>query len=402
MGGMMSYTHTKVACYLGYVTQALANNFAPLLFLIFRDSLGVSLGQVTVLIAVNFGVQLLTDVIASGIADRIGYRPCMIAAHIFAACGIAGLAFLPFIMPPFAGLLVAVVLYACGGGLIEVIISPLVEACPSKNKSAEMSLLHSFYCWGSVAVIAATTLFINGAGEGYWRIAAISWALLPLANAIYFIFVPIRQLCEKSERMPVKKLLTNGRMWLFVIAIFAAGAAELSMSQWASAFAESGLGIPKWAGDIAGPCLFAALMGTARLLGSVFGKRLPLKACLLASGSLCICCYLAAALSPFPVFALAGCALCGFSVGLMWPGIFSISAAELPAGGTAMFALLAVAGDLGGLAGPSAVGAVADGMGGSLQGGILLGVSFPALFVVCMLVMTMIGKRKDKNKTIAE
>ncbi len=386
---LKSYRHTKAACYLGYVTQAAVNNFAPLLFLIFQDLLGVSLPQLTALIAVNFGVQLGADVFASFFADKIGYRACMVAAHLFAAAGFAGFALLPRIMPPFAGLLIAAILCACGGGLIEVVVSPTVEACPTKNKSAEMSLLHSFYCWGSVAVIALSSLFLLIFGRENWPILAAIWAALPLVNALYFCFVPIAPLNGGGESMPKKSLLKSGSLWLFVALILTAGAAEISMSQWAPAFAERGLGVSKTVGDLAGPCLFAALMGAARVLYSTLGKRLPLKACLFGSSVLCIACYLVAGLASLPALALAGCALCGFSVGILWPGVFSLAAERMPAGGTAMFAILAVAGDLGGLCGPTTVGALSDALGGNLQSGLLVGLIFPVVFTFCILLLSL-------------
>lgn len=393
---MKSFTHTKIACYIGYVTQAIVNNLAPLLFLIFNDALGVSMGQVTILITVNFGVQLAVDLISSKIVDKIGYRPCIVAAHVFAGAGFICLALLPAVMPPFAGLLISVILYSCGGGLIEVIISPLIEACPTKNKSSEMSLLHSFYCWGSVAVIAVSTLFLFWSGKAYWQLLVGLWAVLPVANAIYFCFVPIVTLSEHGESLSVKELLKTKRLWLFAMLVLAAGAAEISMSQWASTFAESALGVPKWIGDLTGPCLFAVLMGAARVLYSVLGNKFPLKISLLCSGVLCVVCYFIAGFASVPVLALIGCALCGFSVGILWPGVFSVAAESLPNGGTAMFAFLAVAGDLGGTCGPSLVGALAECFGGDLQTGLLIGSVFPALFVVLIICLIISTRKKSK------
>lgn len=384
--GEKRYVHTKVACYLGYVTQAVVNNFAPLLFLIFQQSLGVSLENVTVLITINFSGQLIVDLLSSVLVDRIGYRPCVVAGHLFAASGLIGLAFLPTVLSAFEGLLVGVILYSLGGGLLEVILGPIIEACPTQNKSSEMSLLHSFYCWGAVIVIAASTCFLLGFGRDAWPFLSCIWAILPLANALYFCFVPIATLNDMAESMPVKQLLKNKYLWLFALLILTAGASEMIMSQWASTFAESGLGVPKWIGDIAGPCLFAALMGVARIINSRLGKKFPLRMILLCSGLLCLICYLLAGLASVPVLALVGCALCGFSVGALWPGVFSISTETIPRGGTAMFAFLALAGDAGGVCGPSVVGIVADRFGGSLQTGLLVGCIFPILFIVLMLV----------------
>ena len=315
------WRHTQYASYFGYITQAIVNNLAPLLFLIFQDVYGIPLEKITLLVTVNFCVQLLVDMVAARFVDKIGYRPCIVAAHLFAAAGLAGLGLLPRLLPdPFVGLLGAVFLYAIGGGLIEVLISPIVEACPTDNKASVMSLLHSFYCWGSVGVILLSTLFLQLFGKGSWTVLALLWALLPLANALWFTKVPIAHLTEEGEGLPLGKLLTNKLFWIFAALMFAAGACELSMSQWASAFAESGLGVSKTVGDLAGPCLFAVLMGCARVIYAKFGDRLNLLNTQMLSAGLCVVAYLLAALSPNPLLALLGCGLCGLSVGILWPG----------------------------------------------------------------------------------
>ena len=377
---LKSFRHTKAACYTGYVTQAIVGNFLPLLFLIFRESFGVSFSQLTVLIAANFVIQLAVDLIAAKFVDKIGYRPCIAAAHVFAAAGIGGIGILPFLLPsPFAGLVVCVVLYAVGGGLIEVLVSPIVEACPAENKASQMSILHSFYCWGSAFVILVSALFLRAAGEYSWRILSYIWAAVPLLNAVYFCFVPIARLNEGGESATFGQLFRMKPFWLFVLLIMAAGAAELSMSQWASAFAESGLGVSKTVGDLAGPCLFAVLMGAARVLHAKLSAKLPLKAC--------------------PALSLAGCALCGFSVGVMWPGTFSMAAEKIPSGGTALFGLLALAGDAGCTLGPSLVGYASDALGGDLKTGLLFAVAFPVLLVLALaLYCPKNPNKKDKSK----
>lgn len=396
---LKSFRHTKTACYCGYVTQAIVNNFAPLLFLVFRAEFGLSLAAVTALVTVNFAVQLLIDLLFSKLADRIGYRTCLVCAHFFAAAGLIGLKAFPLLFShAFAGLLVSAVFYAVGGGLIEVLVSPTVEACPSDNKAGQMSLLHSFYCWGSAAVVLLSTAFLYFAGEALWWILALAWALVPLLNGVYFLFVPIPSLNAEGESMPVKELLGTRRFWLFAALIALAGAAELSMSQWASAFAESGLGVGKAAGDLAGPCLFALLMGTARVLHARFGKKL--KTLLILSGALCVVCYLVAIFAPLPALALAGCALCGFSVGILWPGIFSMAAEGIPRGGTAMFALLALSGDAGCLLGPTVVGLCAERFSDSIAYGLAFALVFPVLFVVLMLFSVGGERKKWKNEKI--
>ena len=255
MSGKLSCKHTIFACYAGYITQAIVNNLSPLLFVIFRDTFDLPLSEITLLITINFLIQLCVDCLSAVFVDKIGYRKCIVAAHVFAVAGLASLAILPFIMPPFAGLLVSVFLYAVGGGLIEVLISPIVEACPTDNKASVMSLLHSFYCWGTVAVILLSTLFLTLAGRENWQILALLWAVFPLVNAVFFTQVPIAPLTEEGEGMKTRELFKSGLFWIFVVLMVASGASEQAMSQWASAFAELGLGVSKTVGDLAGPCM---------------------------------------------------------------------------------------------------------------------------------------------------
>lgn len=389
-----SYSHTIAASYLGCVTQAVVNNFAPLLFLTFQTQMGLSLEQITLLTTVNFSVQLLVDFLSVKAADRIGYRVCIVAAHLFSAAGLAAIAILPGLMESaYAGLIVAVTLYAIGGGLIEVLVSPIVEACPTEKKEAAMSLLHSFYCWGHVAVVLLSSAFFQLAGIGNWRVMACVWALLPLGNAVYFALVPIRPVVEERRRMPVRSLFGQKLFWLFLLMMLCAGASEQGMSQWASAFAQSGLGVNKAMGDLAGPCAFAVLMGTSRALYGKYSDRMPLRAVMTASAVLCIACYATAAMSGNVLLALAGCALCGFSVGIFWPGTFSTAVPALPGGGTAMFALLALAGDLGCTTGPTVVGLAAGAAGGRLAAGLGVGMIFPVLMLLCILLLPVFQKR---------
>ena len=373
--------HTITACYGGYITQAIVNNFAPLLFLIFHDSFGIPLEQITLIVTINFLVQLAVDLVAAKLADRIGWRRCLVAAHLFAAAGLAGLSVLPNLLPPFAGLLCSAVLYAVGGGLIEVLISPVVEACPTNNKAGVMSLLHSFYCWGTVGVIVVSTLFLWSLGKESWQLLAVVWAVFPLLVAAYFTQVPIYPLVEEGEGLSIRSLCRMKMFWLFIALMFAAGASEQAMSQWASAFAESGLGISKTMGDLLGPCVFSVLMGFARVFYAKMSEKVDLRKFLVGSGVLCVAAYLIASLSPIPSLSLVGCGLCGLSVGILWPGVFSLASAEMPRGGTAMFALLALAGDLGCSGGPTAVGFASGAMGGDLKTGLLFAAIFPLILI---------------------
>ena len=383
-----NYKKTLFACYLGCITQAISANFAPLLFLTFKSTYAISLDKIALIPMVFYLTQLFTDLAATKIVDRIGYRTCVVASQILSAAGLVLLAFLPEVLPvPFLGILIAVVLYAIGSGLIEVLISPIVEACPFENKEGMMSLLHSFYCWGSVGVILGSTVFFAVFGIGNWRILTLIWALLPLYNTFNFISCPIERLVEDGKGIGVRRLLRLPLFWLLALLMVCSGAAEMSMAQWASAFTESAMGVTKTIGDLAGPCMFSVFMGLARVFYSKMSEKLDLTKTMLACGTLCIICYLLASLSAIPILGLAGCALCGLSVGIMWPGTISISAQKCPAGGTAMFALLALAGDLGGSVGSSAVGVFSNLAGGNLKMGLLVATFFPLILILGLVIL---------------
>jgi fucose permease len=378
-----NYNHTIYASYLGYITQAIVNNFAPLLFLTFQNMFHISLEKISLLVTVNFGVQLLTDMLAVKYVDKIGYRISAVFAHIMSAVGLIGLAVFPYIFPSeYIGLIIAVVCYAIGGGLIEVLISPIVEACPTERKEAAMSLLHSFYCWGQVFVVVFSTLFFSVTGIKNWRVLACIWALIPLINSFYFSKVPIAVLVDEAEKMPLFEMFKNKLFWLFIILMICSGASEHSMSQWASAFAESGLKVSKTIGDLAGPCLFATFMGISRVFYSKYSEKISLHRFMVGSGVLCITGYLLASLSSNPAVGFIGVGIIGLSVGILWPGTFSIAAKGIPRGGTAMFALLALAGDLGCSAGPTVVGMVSGAYNDDLRKGILYAILFPFLLLV--------------------
>ena len=382
------YRKTLLACYLGFVTQAIAANFAPLLFLKFHSDYGIPLGQIALISTVFFLTQLIMDVLCAKFVDRIGYRVCVVASSLCFSAGLAGLAFLPELFPsPFAGILTSVVIYAVGSGLLEVLGSPIVEACPFEHKESVMSLLHSFYCWGSVGVVVVSTAFFAVFGIERWKWLACLWALLPLYNTYNFATCPIEPLVEEGKGMGIRGLLKVPVFWLAIVLMVCAGASELTMAQWASAYAESAIGLSKTAGDLSGPCLFAAAMGISRVLYGKYGERIALTGFMLGSGLLCLVCYLTASLSGNPVIGLVGCIVCGFSVGILWPGTISISSGRMPYGGTAMFALLAMAGDLGGAFGPSLAGAVSQRFGDNLQKGMLAGSIFPLVLVICVLVL---------------
>lgn len=390
----LTYQHTIRASELGYITQSVVNNLAPLLFLIFQQQFAIPLSRITLLITLNFCIQLLIDYLSARFVDRIGYRACILAAHAFCAAGLIGMAVLPHILPSaYAGLLCAVVCYAVGGGLIEVLISPIVEACPTDNKQSVMSMLHSFYCWGTVGVVALSTLFLRAFGKGSWPVLCCLWALLPIGNAIFFARVPLARLTEEGDGMSPRQLFASRTFWLFVLLMVASGASEQGMSQWASAFAESALGVSKTVGDLLGPCMFSLCMGASRVFYAKRGGSVSLLKFIMLSAVLCVAAYLLSALSPVPALALLGCALCGLSVGILWPGVFSLASARFPKGGTAMFALLALAGDVGCSSGPSLVGWLSDLCGGTLKTGLIGAILFPLLALVCTVLYRREGKR---------
>lgn len=382
------YNKTMIACFVGYIVQAIVNNFTPLLFLFFQKSYHIPISQITLLVTFNFGVQLLVDLLSVRFVDKIGYRISMIMAHVLAAAGLLLLTILPEILPvPFIGILIAVMIYAIGGGLLEVLVSPVVEACPSDNKETAMSLLHSFYCWGHAAVVLISTLFFYVVGIEHWRILAIIWAVIPIGNALVFTKVPIASLLEDGETgLGLKALFQLKIFWILLIMMICAGASEQAVSQWASAFAEQGLGISKAAGDLAGPMAFAVLMGLARLFYGKYGDRINLERFMICSTVLCVLSYLGISLFSVPLLNLICCAVCGLSVGIMWPGTFSKASATLPKGGTAMFALLALGGDVGCAGGPTLAGMVSGALEDNLKMGILAGIIFPIMLLIGIIL----------------
>lgn len=398
----MSYKHTRYASYIAYVTQAIVNNLAPLLFVTFQQAFEISLAKISLLIVVNFGTQIVTDIIAAKYIDRIGYRTGTVVAHIFCSFGLISMGILPYILPsPYLGLVLAMMLNAIGGGLIEVLISPVIESLPGEEKEAAMSLLHSFYCWGQVAVVLLSTLFFVTIGTNAWYILPALWSIIPIFNAILFSKVPLCKLVEEGQQTPMKQLASNHFFWMFILLMICAGASELTMSQWSSMFAETGLHVSKTLGDLLGPCAFAILMGLARVFYGIAGMKINLKKALLFSGILCVISYLVTVFSRNPMVALLGCAVCGLSVGLMWPGVFSLAAKYFKNGGTAMYAYLALAGDIGCVTGPSLVGFISTKVSvmedtffhrlfvnlNSIEIGLKSGLLIAIVFPLCLLII---------------
>lgn len=393
---MKNYNKTKLACYLGFITQAIAANFIPLLFLKFHKDYGIPLGRIALISTVFFLTQLAVDLFCAKFVDRIGYRICIVTSSVCSAVGLMALAFLPdMTSDPFVGIIICVMVYAIGCGLIEVLCSPIVEACPFDNKEATMSLLHSFFCWGSVGTILISTIFFVIFGLDSWRILAILFALVPAINIYNFATCPIEYLVDEGEGMSIKSLFKTPLFWLAIVLMVCSGASEISMSQWASAYAEAALGLSKTLGDLFGPCLFAVAMGICRILYGKYGDKVNLTHFMLGSGVLCVICYILVAFFENPIVGLIGCITCGFSVGTMWPGTLSISSQKFPTGGTAMFALLAMAGDLGGSIGPAVVGRVTQYMNDNIRVGMTVGTAFPIVLVIGLICF---GKNASRGK----
>ncbi|MFQ9516524.1 MAG: MFS transporter [Eubacterium sp.] len=382
------YNKTLYVCFVGYIVQAVINNFVPLLFLTFQSQYEIPLTKITMLVTFNFGLQLVIDLLSVTFVDKIGYRASAILAHMFAAAGLVLLTILPEVFSDsFVGIFISVIVYAIGGGLLEVLVSPIVEACPTDNKEKAMSLLHSFYCWGHVGVVLVSTLFFKIFGIENWKVMALVWAAIPLVNGILFSKVPISQLNEEDETgLTLKELIANGAFWIFILLMLCAGASEQAVSQWASTFAEKGLGVNKMMGDLAGPMSFAILMGTSRAIYGKYGHKINLEKFMICSTIVCIVSYVLIAFVPIPLVGLIGCGICGFSVGILWPGTFSMASATIKGGGTAMFALLALAGDMGCSSGPSLVGIVSSHFGDDLRIGIMAALVFPVLMNVGIMI----------------
>ena len=389
-----NFNATIKAAYLGYVVQAIVNNFVPLLFVQMQSEFGIPLGKITLLITVNFGLQLVIDMFSTPFIEKIGYRASMVLSNATVIIGFILLTVLPGkIMDPFAGILVCVCIYAIGGGLQEVLVSPIVEACPTDNKETQMSLLHSAYCWGHMMVVILSTLFFALRGISEWRIMAVIWCIVPAIDLVLFTQVPIAKLeANTEENIGLKELISQGIFWLMFIMMLSAGASEQAVSQWSSAFAEKGLGVSKTMGDLLGPMLFALCMAISRTIYGLKGHKIDLNRFMGVSTGLCIIAYLVIVFVPDPVIALLGCGLAGFSVGIFWPGTFSTASAMVKGRGTLLFALLALAGDLGCSGGPTLAGAVASMCSDNMRTGIGAAIVFPVIMGIGLIILR--GKKK--------
>ena len=391
----LGYKHTALSCFLGYICQSVTINFAPLLFLTFSSEFDIPMSSITALITVNFAFQLLTDLLSPKFVDKIGYRAAMFLAHGLCAAGMILLPILPRLLGGFPGLLAATLLYAIGGGLLEVLASPIIESCPLDNKAGLMSLLHSFYCWGIVITVLVSSAFFGIFGIENWKILSILWAILPLLNIVLIALVPMPSPppAEKGKT-DLKTVFSKGIFWIFLAMMLASGASEMAIQQWASTFAETALGADKAVGDLIGVCGFAVMMGTARLIYSKYATRLPQKTALFICGILTLSCFLGISLIDNPIVGFGCCVLCGLTVGIFWPCTFSLATARMPGCTTSMFALLSLAGDIGCTSGPTVAGFVSDAAGGDLRVGILAASAFPILMLTALILLAL----KKNNK----
>ncbi|MCQ2069739.1 MAG: MFS transporter [archaeon] len=388
MGVRDDYRHTFNACYITYVIQAALVTLAPLLFVTFSEEFSLGLDEITLLTTLNFGIQLVFDIISTKVIDRVGFRSAMIVSHILVSTGLVTMAFAPYVLDsPYMGLVLGTLVYGAGGGISEVVVNPIVVSCPVEDRSKALTILHSFFCWGQAIVVVLCTLFFVLFGTAQWSVMLCLWAVLPIANTAYVSLVPMADgKVSGNDGNRINGLLKLKVFWLFVVLMLCGGAAEHAMGQWASAFAEETLGISKTAGDLVGLGLFAVFMAVARTIYGKSGEGTDLYRYMLLSTLMCIVCLAVAAFSPYPWLALAGCALCGFATGIYWPGTLGMSSTAIPMGGTAMFALLSLAGDVGCSTGPTVVGFAADLGGGSLAFGLATAIVFPLIMVACLVV----------------
>ncbi len=400
-----TYKTTKLACYIGYITQAIVINLMPVFFIIFQNEYNISFTRLGSLILLNFVVQIGLDVLAAKYIDKIGFRRAAIPAHIFSVLGLVGMGFLSQLMSdPYIGLIISVILFSLGGGLIEVVISPVIDLIPSSNSTGAMSLLHSFYCWGQLVVVLLSTLALNIFGYNSWKWISLFWAIIPAINIYLFMNVPLPETI-KEKKEPIKSLFREKIFLLVILLMLGAGAAEQTMAQWASLFAQKGLQVSKIVGDLLGPCAFALLMALGRVWYGFNGGKQNLRSSLLGCSVLCVICYLVCVFENNPIVSLVACAVTGVSVSIMWPGVLSYAANCFPKSGAAMFGVMAIFGDIGCSLGPWVAGRVSDvvkgmpevieyvtttGMnldGVAMKAGILTSVIYPIIMIIGLILL---------------
>ena len=383
------YKATRVACYIGYIVQAIINNFLPILFIALQDVYGLGYEKLARLMVFNFATQIITDIVTPKITAKIGYKNTVVMCHFCAALGLALLGILPKLISPYIAIIVSIIIYAFGSGLIEVIVSPIIEMLPTENKSGNMSILHSFYCWGQAFTIIGTTLLLKIFGYSLWAFVPVIWAIIPFINMFFFMGVPIVEPPKEARRTGLRTLLKNKRFLIFMVMMLCAGATEIAMAEWASMFVQKGLGVSKVVGDLAGPCAFALFMGLGRMWYAFVSAKVDFRKTLIVLSSVCFICYIAVALSNIPWISLVFCAICGFTVSITWPGIYSAGAKEFKEGSSVMFSVFAMCGDTGCCLGPWVLGIVADNFG------LKMGFGVNSVFAVILIIACiLLGKNK--------
>lgn len=384
------YTVTKITCYIGYVVQAVINNFLPILFIVFQDIYGLGYEKLARLIAVNFITQIITDFLTPKIVNKIGYRKAIILCQAAATTGLLMLGILPrFVSNVYPVIIFSIIVYAFGSGLIEVLFSPVIEHLPIDNKSGNMSLLHSFYCWGQAFTIIVTTALVSFFGYKGWANIPLVWAVLPFIDMLLFIKAPIVEPKEDEKEQGFKELFKNRKFKLYMLMMLCAGASEIAMAEWASMFAQQSLGVSKVIGDLTGPCLFAIFMGLGRIWYAAVSNKISFTKAIIVLNSICAVCYLGVAFCKISVLALVFCAVCGFTVSISWPGIYSLGAETFPKGNAVMYSTFALCGDMGCCLGPWVLGFVAEFFG--LNAGFAVATVFP----ITMVATALLVNKKD-------
>ena len=386
------YIPTKIACYIGYIVQAVVNNFLPILFIAFNNIYGLGYEELARLMVFNFATQMVVDFITPKIVSKVGYKTGAVLSQLTAALGLFLLGVLPRIMDTYTGIILSIIIYAFGSGLMEVLISPIVEMLPTSDKSGNMSLLHSFYCWGQAFTIIVTTILVMIFGYSRWANIPMLWAIIPFFNTLFFIKVPVIEPSIKTEKFKLKHLIKDQKFLIYMVMMLCAGASEIAMAEWASMFAQQALGISKVIGDLLGPCAFAIFMGTGRIWYAAVSKKLDFSKTLIVLSILCFICYIVVAVCEIPLVALIFCAVCGFTVSISWPGIYSEGAREFPEGSSVMYSVFAMCGDTGCCLGPWVLGIVADSAG--LNMGFLSASSFSVIMILAVLLLRK--KRLEK------
>ncbi len=388
------YFPTKLAGYVGFVVQAIVNNFLPILFIVFQNVYNLSYEKLGRLILFNFATQMFIDLITPKIIAKIGYRKAASLSQGAAAAGLILLGTLPSLMNnTYLAIIISIIIYATGSGLMEVILSPMIEMLPTGNKSGNMAVLHSFYCWGQAFTVLVTTGLVFLFGFKQWYFIPAIWAIIPFLNMFSFLRVPIVQPSPDEKMSTFSELVKKPLFLVYMVMMFCAGASEIAMAEWASIFAQNALGVSKAIGDITGPCAFALFMGTGRVVYAKLSKKVSFTKMLVILNIFCFVCYMVVAVCKIPIIALIFCAVCGFTVSISWPGIYSAGARTFTTGGAVMFSVFAMCGDTGCALGPWLIGVLADKF--SLNVGFAAASVFPLVMVICALYILKLRSCKS-------